>query len=206
MEDTRYHLLLEGRQVGPYDRRTIVGMRLKNAIGGDSVLIGPDGRRLTVEELMHGRREPPQHAVTGTFSLIKARFDARLASCERSGPLPRYEGELEVRVQEDVLRVAGKDDRVKIPLADVVHARARDRFTDLWLRGEGGALQAATFEMASRQAADELVRWLPGATQPTPAVLGAMRAPMPPAILVGIAGAVIAVVVVLVVLFGARGH
>ena len=204
MEETLYRLVLEGREVGPYDKRTIVGMRMKNTLTGESVLIGPDGRRMTVEELMHGRKD--EFALTGTFSLIKARFEATLASCERNGPMPRYEGELEVRVQEDVLRIAARDDRVKIAIKDVVHARARDRFADLWLRTDGAALQAVSFEMASPQAATELVRWLPGATQPTPAVLGAMGAPMPYGIVVGVAGAVIAIVVVVIVLFGTRGH
>jgi hypothetical protein len=202
LEDALYHLLLEGRQVGPYDKRTIVGMRMKNAIAGDSVLIGPDARRLVVDELVHGRKD--EFALTGTFSLIKVRFDAKLASCDRHGPLPRYEGELEVRVQEDILRVASKDQRVKIALKDVVHARAREQFADMWLRGDAGALQAASFEMASPQAAEELVRWLPGATPPTTAVLAEMRAPMPYGIVIGVAGAVIAILVVMVALFGAR--
>lgn len=202
LEETLYHVLLEGRQVGPYDKRTIVGMRMKHALANESVLIGPDGRRLTVEELVQGRKD--EFALTGTFSLIKARFDAKLASCDRNGPLPRYEGELEVRVQEDILRVASKDDRVKIAVKDVAHARARGQFADLWFRGEGRDLQAASFEMASPEVAAELVRWLPGATPPTAAVLGAKGAPMPFGIVVGVAGAVIAVVVVVMVLFGAR--
>ncbi|MEJ6023639.1 hypothetical protein [Ramlibacter sp. PS4R-6] len=202
MDDTLYHLLLEGRQVGPYDKRTIVGMRQKNTLADGSVLIGPDGRKLTVEELIRGPRD--EFALTGTFSLIKARFDAKLASSDRHGPLPRYEGDLEVRVQEDILRVAGKDDRVKIALKDVVHARARDQFADLWLRTDDGKLQAASFEMASPQAASELVKWLSGATPPTTAVLAEKGAPMPYGIVIGVAGAVIAIVLVVIVLFGAR--
>lgn len=204
MEDTLYHLVLEGRQVGPYDKRTIVGMRAKNALAGDNLLIGADGSKLTVDELVHGRKD--QFALTGTFSLIKARYDAKLASCDRQGPLPRYEGDLEVRVQEDILRIAGKNERVKIALKDVVHARARKQFADLWLRTDTGGLQAATFEMASPEAAAELVRWLPGATHPTAAVLAARGAPLPLGILVGVAGAVAAIVVVVIVLFGTRAH
>ena len=202
LDELLYHLLLEGREVGPYDKRTIVGMRQKKAIGSDSVLIGPDGKRLTVEELIQGGKD--QFALTGTFSLIKAKFEATIASWEKHGPLPHYQGMLEVRVQEDVLRVASNDDRVKIALKDVVHARAREQFADLWFRGDGGALQAVSFAMGSPELAKELVKWLPGATRPTAAVLAAKGAPMPMGILVGVAGAVIAIVVVLFVLFGAR--
>jgi len=201
VEETLYHLLLEGRRVGPYDKRTIVGMRQKKTLANESVLIDPDGRHITVEELIQGRKD--EFALTGTFSLIKARFDAKLASCDKHGPLPRYEGDLEVRVQEDVLRVAAKDDRVKIALKDVVHARPRDQFADLWLRADNG-LQAVSFEMGSPQLAAELVKWLPGATPPNAAVLSAKGVPIPYGIVIGVAGAVIAIVIVVIVLFGAR--
>src|SRR4029453_7832312 len=54
-----YHVLLEGRTVGPYDRRTIVGMRIKKALASDHVLIGADGDRLTVADLIHRRSPAP---------------------------------------------------------------------------------------------------------------------------------------------------
>ena len=203
MEEALYHVQLEGKTVGPYDRRTIVGMRAKETLADATVLIGAGGQRLTVEELMRSR--PDDFALTGTFSIVKARFDAQLFECDRQGPLPRYDDQLEVRVQPDVLRIAGrlkgKDDRVKIPLGDVVHARARGTFTDLWLRGEGSkALQAATLKMESTERAAELVRWLPDATPPSAAVLSASRVPIPYGIVIGVAGAVLAIVAVVLVL------
>jgi hypothetical protein len=202
LEETLYRLLLGGREVGPYDKRTIIGMRQKKALANDSVLIGPDGKRLTVEELIQGRKD--EFALTGTFSLIKARFSARLAECGRNGPLPRYEGDLEIRVQEDVLRVASRDDRVKIAIRDVVHARARDQFADLWFRSAGSALQPASFEMVSSEVAKEFVRWLPGATPPTSAVAAGKRSGSPFAVVIGVAAAVVAIVAVLVVVLGVR--
>ena len=53
MENPVYHVLLEGRKVGPYDRRTIVGMRVKKTLDSKSVLLGSDGTRITVADLVH---------------------------------------------------------------------------------------------------------------------------------------------------------
>jgi hypothetical protein len=199
LEEALYHVQLEGKTVGPYDRRTIVGMRAKETLADATELIGPHGQRLTVEDLL--RHRPDEFSLTGTFSIVKARFDAQLFECDRSGPLPRYDDQLEVRVQPDVLRIAGrlkgKDDRVKIPLGDVVHARARGTFTDLWLRDAGTKrLQSATLQLDSPERAAELVKWLPEATPPSAAALSASRMPIPYGIVIGVAGAVLAIVAV----------
>jgi hypothetical protein len=200
--ETLYHVVvLEGQSLGPYDRRTIVGMRAKNALAADSVLIDSNGRRVTVEELMREGRD--DFSLSGTFSIVKARFDAQIAACEK-GPLPGYEGAVEVRVQPGILRVAGrlkgKDDRVKIPLGDVPYARARSTFADLWIRGEGGALQAVSLQLASPEGAKELVKWLPDSTQPPAEVIVAGRTALPLTVVAGVAGAVLAVVAVVLVL------
>lgn len=199
--ETLYHVVLEGQSLGPYDRRTIIGMRAKNALAADSVLIDSDGRRVTVEELMQPGRD--DFSLSGTFSIVKARFDAHIAACEK-GALPGYEGEIEVRVQPGILRVAGrlkgKDDRVKIALGDIPYARARDAFAELWIRSGGGALQAVSLQMPSAEAAKELLKWLPDATRPTPEVIVAGRTTLPLAVVAGVAGAVLAIVGVVLVL------
>ena len=38
-----YHVLLDGRRVGPYDRRTIVGMKVRKTLSSKHVLVGADG-------------------------------------------------------------------------------------------------------------------------------------------------------------------
>ena len=44
-----YHVVLEqGRTLGPFDRRTIVGMRIKKALTSKHVLVDSAGTRLTV--------------------------------------------------------------------------------------------------------------------------------------------------------------
>lgn len=203
MDQSLYHVVLDGETLGPYDKRTIVGMRVKKTLTNESVLIREDGRRFTVEEILRESRADFDPGKSGTHSLVKAAFEAEVVDSARTSPLPRYEGVAEVRVQSDVLRVAGrlrgKDDRVKIPLGDVVHARARESDVDLWMRGGAGKLQPATLRFTSPETAKELVRLLPGATPP-PAELAVQRVPMPYGVVVGVASAVLAIVAVVLVL------
>ncbi|MDP3824552.1 MAG: hypothetical protein Q8R33_24025 [Burkholderiales bacterium] len=176
MDQTIYHVLLEGRKVGPYDRRTIVGMRIKKTLTSDHVLIGTDGTQLTVGELIGQRPAKPFSADrSGRFSLVHATFTASVVELEGEGiPIPRFKGEVEARVQADVLRIAGrfrqglgwKEDRIKIPLKEVVHARINGSQADLWLRPAqpGARMQRVSLELFTHEAAGELVDWFHGAT------------------------------------------
>jgi hypothetical protein len=176
VDQTIYHVLLEGRKVGPYDRRTIVGMRIKKALTSDHVLIGTDGGQLTVAELIG---QPPPKSFnpdrSGSFSVVQATFTAGLLEVEGKGiAIPRFKDEVEARVQGDVLRIAGrfrhglgwKEDRVKLVLKDVVHARIKGSVVELWLRPAkpGAAMQRVALELFTHEAAGELVDWLPAAT------------------------------------------
>lgn len=165
--------------MGPYDRRTIVGMRIKKTLTSEHVLIDSAGEPLTVADLI-GRRprfNDFQPNRTGGFSTVQATYPASLIDVEGKGlDIPRFKDEIEVRVQADVLRVAGrfrsglgwKEDRVKIPLRDVVHARVQGSQVDLWLRSAGAPvshpLQRVGLELFSHETAGELVEWLADAT------------------------------------------
>lgn len=174
-----FHIMLDDREVGPYDRRTIVGMRIKKTLTSDHVLLGTDGSRLTVRDLI-GRRDKSdfQPQRTGNFSIVQATYPASLRYVQGRGfDVPAFKGEIEVRVQPDVLRVAGrfrqglgwKEDRVKLPLTDVVHARVQGTEVELALRADAGQpLQCIRFELFTPEAAGELVDFLPSAT-PWPA-------------------------------------
>ena len=181
MDQTIYHVLLEGRTVGPYDRRTIVGMRIKKALTSDHVLIGTDGGQLTVADLIHQPRPTPFNpGRSGSFSVVQATYAASLLRVEGRGmDIPRFKGEIEARVQSNVLRLAGrfrhglgsKEGRVKIPLKDVVHARISGSQVELWLRCDAvKKLQRIALELFTPESAAELVEWLPTATAfPEPA-------------------------------------
>jgi hypothetical protein len=175
VDQTAYHVLLEGSRVGPYDRRTIVGMRIKKTLTSDHVLVGADGAQLTVGELI-GRRSPrpfnPERS--GSYSVVQGAYAASLVQVSGTGlEIPRFKGEIEARVQADgVLRLAGrfrrgfgwKDGRVKIVLKDVAHARLAGTQVELGLRGDANGRPAQlTLELFTAEAAKEFVQWLPDA-------------------------------------------
>ncbi|MES2634098.1 MAG: hypothetical protein V4669_14085 [Pseudomonadota bacterium] len=174
MDESGFHVMLEGARVGPYDRRTIVGMRIKETLTSDHVLIASDGAQLTVADLI-GRRPVERFNATrsGVFSVVRATYSAALIEADRRGLLvPPFQGEVEARVQSDVLRLAGRfrkglgtqEGRIKIPLADVVQARVKGTVVEIWLRNEGQKkLQRIAMELFTPAVATEMVTWFPNA-------------------------------------------
>lgn len=218
-----FHVVLEGRKVGPYDRRTIVGMRIKKTLTSDHVLIDSDGAQLTVADLIGRRpRSNDFHPNrTGGFSTVQATYPGSLVGVQGSGmQIPRFRGEVEARVQTEVLRIAGRfrqllgwrEDRVKLPLKDIVHARVKGSQLDLWLRtGQAEGLQRISLELFTPEAAGELAEWLPAAT-PWPDDSGSgpasLPAPLPTldhrVLWVSVGSVVVVVGVVLAVLMSRR--
>lgn len=173
MNQLAYHVLHEGRRMGPYDRRTIVGLRIKKTLTSDHQLEASDGSRLTVAELIG--RQPPASEFnsmrSGGYSSARHTCSASLVESE-PGPveIPAFRGEVEVRVHSDVLRIAGthrngrsiKEGRVKLLLKDIAYGRAVGSRVDLWLRaGEGAALQRLALDLFSDDSANDLLFWLP---------------------------------------------
>ena len=177
MENPVYHVLHEGRKLGPYDRRTIVGMRVKRALESDQVLLGADGSRTTVRELVRGAQADAGFVPSGpsrpasSHSVVQGIHPAKLLEVEGQGvAIPPFQGELEVRVQTKVLRVSGrfregrdwKEERVKFPLEDIAHARLRGTVVDLWIRSaRPGRMQRISLDLLTPEAAGELAESLP---------------------------------------------
>jgi hypothetical protein len=180
LENPVYHVLHEGRRLGPYDRRTIVGMKVRNTLSSKSVLVGADGSQITVGELV--REGQPESAFapstqngglsgSGSYSVVQGIHPAQLLEVEGRGlGIPPFKGEIEVRVQTKVLRIAGrfreglvwKEDRVKFALQDIPHARLRGTVVDLWIRtGGSGKAQRVSLDLFKPQAAGELAESLP---------------------------------------------
>ena len=180
MTPMAYHVLHEGRRMGPYDRRTIVGLRIKKTLSSAHQLEASDGSRLTVAELL-GRPAPAEDfnsTHSGAYSSARHICNGGFIESE-SGPveIPAFRGEVELRVHPEVLRIAGsyrvgraiKDARVKLPLKDIAYARSTGSRLDLWLRaGDAGVPpQRLALDLFSDEAARELLQWLPDA-QPWP--------------------------------------
>lgn len=178
-----YYLLLDGRRIGPYDVKTLVGMRIKKALASDQVLVDPQGTRLTVGELVtrhRSRKFEPQQS--GSMSLVLAAFMGRLVAPDEDGlAIPAFRGLMEVRIQLDGLRLAGrfrqglrwKEDRVKIPMAAVVHARNVGPRVDLWLKPEETGhpgLRRLSVVLESTDDALDMLDKLTSATPPPPSL------------------------------------
>jgi hypothetical protein len=178
VENPVYHVLHEGRRIGPYDRRTIVGMKVKKTLSSRSVLVGADGVETTVGELLRQGQPDSGFAPSGdsrpegagSYSVVQGIHNANLLEVEGRGyAIPPFKGEVEVRVQTKVLRLSGryrevlgwKEDRVKFPLQDIAHARLRGTVVDLWVRTtEPPGLQRISLDLLKREAAGELAESL----------------------------------------------
>ena len=179
MEPMAYHVLHEGRRMGPYDRRTIVGLRIKKTLSSAHQLEASDGSRLTVAELL-GRPAPAEEfnaMHSGAYSSARLTCNGGLIESD-PGPveIPAFRGEVEVRVHPEMLRIAGsyragraiKDGRVRLPLKDIAFVRSAGSRIDLWLRAGGGdaasaPMQRLALDLFSDEAAGELLQWLPDA-------------------------------------------
>jgi hypothetical protein len=180
LENPVYHVLHEGRRLGPYDRRTIVGMKVKKTLSSKSVLLGADGSQTTVGELVREGMPDSAFAASsmsapltggGSYSVIQGIHPAQLLEVEGKGyDVPPFKGEIEVRLQTKVLRVSGrfrealggwKEDRVKFPLQDIAHARLRGTVVDLWVRTGAPRQQRISLDLLKPEAAGELVEGLP---------------------------------------------
>ncbi len=179
MEEPLFHVVLEGRKLGPYDRRTIVGMRIRKTLSSEHVLIDTAGQQLTVADLIGRPRASSDYAPSRTsgFSVVQATYPASVIAVQGRGmAIPPFKGEVEARVQSQVLRIAGrfrqglgwKEDRVKLPLQDIVHARASGSEVEMGLKVQGGRPQRIRLELFTPAAAAEFLRWLPNAS-PWPA-------------------------------------
>ncbi|GAC1601425.1 MAG: hypothetical protein NVS3B2_04300 [Ramlibacter sp.] len=147
LEPLAYHVLHDGRRMGPYDRRTIVGLRIRKTLTSEHQLEASDGSRLTVAELVGGQPQPQFNAMrSGSYTSARFTCSASLVECEPGAvDIPAFRGEVQVRAHPDMLRIAGmcrtgpamKEARVKLPVRDIVHVRAEGSRLDLWLRGGG---------------------------------------------------------------------
>jgi hypothetical protein len=179
VENPVYHVLLQGRRVGPYDRRTILGMRVKKTLSSKERLLGPDGSELTVGELVRQGQPETGFAASaggppsghGSHSVVRGIHAAKLLEVGAKGyAIPPFQGEIELRVQTSVLRLSGrfrqgsewKEERVKFPLPDIAHARLRGTVVDLWVRiAEAPGTQRISLDLLTAEAAGELAESLP---------------------------------------------
>ncbi len=135
----RYQLLVGNKQLGPYDRKTVVGMRIKKLIDNELQTRRSDGHLMTVAQLLADRFEMAdaeslhQQATSPPASGI---WPAFLIDCGGSLIKPGaigFIGKGELRFQGDHLRITAnrkagfvstKVERMKLPLVSLASACA----------------------------------------------------------------------------------
>ncbi len=142
----RYHLLVGDRHLGPYDRKTIVGMRIKKLIDNELQTKRSDGHMMTVAQILADRFEMAdadslhKHAVSPPASGIWPSF---LMDCGGSLLKPGalgFIGRGELRFQGDFLRltanrksgfVSTRHERTKLPLSELTAASPHAQQADI---------------------------------------------------------------------------
>ncbi len=114
----KYSLFVNGKSLGPYERRMIVGMRVKEIVTDDQIVFRHDGLDMTVAQLLLDREESTRPAPASPELLSVNMFGAPSSGMwpqfnVRFGGGPIKPGALgfsgggQVSYQGDVLKVTG---------------------------------------------------------------------------------------------------
>lgn len=144
MSEQQYFVMVDGQKLGPFDQRTITGMRVKKILTDDQKVYHQNGLITTVRELVGasaatGRFETSSPLSTGIM------YPKFIVHFMRPAGSPygqeHFVGDGELRVQPDVLRVAGQirpglwkklqDHRVKVPRDHVTWVRRIEHVVEL---------------------------------------------------------------------------
>ena len=152
----KYALLVDGRKVGPFDRRTVIGMLVKKLVEDHHILIRSDSLQMTVAELVADRFEmadapirgvlpgeppapPPAANASGLWPSFIVNFGG---GALRSGAFG-FSGIGEMRYQGDFLRMTGRqrtglisktDERIKLQMDSIKEVRYMGTAVEFWLK------------------------------------------------------------------------
>ncbi len=113
----RYLILLNGKQLGPYDRHTIIGMRMKKLLDNNTALLRSDDLPMTVAQLTMDRHEaataqPEQDSAGSPLSGVWPSFQVDFGGGWTEAGALGYTGPGELRFQGDTLRLTGRRNRI----------------------------------------------------------------------------------------------
>ncbi len=142
----QYTLLIDGRQVGPYDRKTIVGMRIKRLVDKNLTLRRNDGHTMTVAQLVADRFEMTDAQNLqrqATVPPASGIWPAFLVDCGGNLMKPGafgFIGKGELRFQGDFLRITAnrksgfvstRQERSKVPLDAIISATQHAKLSNV---------------------------------------------------------------------------
>jgi hypothetical protein len=179
-----YHIVLAEQHLGPYDRRTLVGMRMKKVVDKHASLLRSDGYAMTMAQLLADRHEMAGHFKPSEPIKPEAAWPTFVMDCGGSllrGGVLGFQGLCELRVESDKLRVTGQrkgrwfaseEGRIKIALSQIAWADAGDDPSVLALGLTsplaGHTALSVTLPLADGQAVNEVLALIDKPLQQTP--------------------------------------
>jgi hypothetical protein len=177
--NVQYHVFLQGKQLGPYDKRTIVGMRIKKTLTNADVLIDEHDQQISVGQLLGKRSRPARLDMdigssafdalqSGAYSPVVGIFTVpRMQVSKGLRDVPRFVGAVQARVHTDLLRLAGtsralfkrKEGRVKLPFGQILRVQQLGANLALWVRTDArlnAQLEGAPSITLMLQSADDV--------------------------------------------------
>jgi hypothetical protein len=176
----KYSLFVNGKPLGPYERRMIVGMHVKNVVDGDQMVWRDDGVEMTVTELMLDRDESKPASVAHDHLALSTlgpptsgmwpQFNVRYGGSSLKPGAWGFSGNGHVSYHGDELRFKGKrrnknlgmsTQEESLPLAAIASSHCLDCIVLLSLQpgltfGEQNEDTQLHLEFATPQEASEL--------------------------------------------------
>lgn len=149
----KYSLFVNGKSLGPYERRMVVGMRVKNIVTDDQLVFREDGLDMTVAQLLEDRQEAARARNTGSDALHESvmgapssgmwpQFNVRFGGGPMKPGAFGFNGLGQISYQGDRLKIRGNRRNKNLGMSkqeDQLHVQAiasstvEDVFVELWL-------------------------------------------------------------------------
>jgi hypothetical protein len=150
----KYSLFVNGKSLGPYERRMIVGMRVKNIVTDDQLVFREDGLDMTVAQLLEDRQEAARVRTTGPDALPESimgapssgmwpQFNVRFGGGPMKPGALGFNGLGQVSYQGDRLKIRGNrrnknlgmsKQEEHLPVQAISSSTVEDVFVELFLR------------------------------------------------------------------------
>jgi hypothetical protein len=153
----KYSLFVNGKSLGPYERRMIVGMRVKDIVTDDQIVFRHDGLVMTVAQLLEDRQEaarPAKSAKEGSDSIQESvmgapssgmwpQFNVRFGGGPMKPGALGFNGLGQISYQGDILKVRGNrrnknlgmsKQEENLPVKAIVSSLVDGTFVELFLQ------------------------------------------------------------------------
>ncbi len=177
----KYSLFVNGKSLGPYERRMVVGMRVKNIVTDDQIVMRHDGLDMTVAQLLQDREEATRPVYTGPESQQESvlgapssgmwpQFSVRFGGGPMKPGALGFNGVGQISYQGDSLRIRGNrrnknlgmsKQEDSLPANAIASSLVDSTFVEIYLKpglafSESAEGTAVRLELATEQEATEM--------------------------------------------------